>query len=106
MQPDERDQLIPQYKEGYSAVAAARVKITHDELAATPGAGEWSAREIAHHLAGSEMTPAVRFRSRVAEDAPAIKGYDQESFAGRLHYERPHEASRERSRAARASTAE
>ena len=48
------------------------------------------------------MTAAVRFRLLLAEDNPAIKGYDQDRFAGRLHYERPHEASLELFRAARA----
>lgn len=106
MQPDERDQLIAQYKDGYRVVAAVLVKITPEELDATPAPGKWSARQIVHHLADSEMTAAVRFRLLVADDAAAIKGYDQEVFAGRLHYERPHEASLELFRAARASTAE
>jgi len=49
---------------------------------------------------------AVRFRLLLVEDRPAIKGYDQDQFARRLHYERPHEASLELFRAARADTAE
>ena len=106
MQPDERKQLIAQYADGYRAVAEALLKITPEELAAKPAPGKWSAREIVHHLADSEMTAAVRFRLLLAEDAPAIKGYDQDRFAARLHYERPHEASLELFRAARASTAE
>jgi hypothetical protein len=59
-----------------------------------------------HHLADSEMAAAVRFRLLIAEDRPAIKGYSQDVFASRLHYERPHEASLELFRAARAATAE
>jgi len=106
MQPDERDQLIAQYKDGYRAVAEAVVKITPEELDAKPAPGKWSARQIIHHLADSEMTAAVRFRLLLAEDRPAIKGYDQDVFADRLHYERAHEASLELFRAARASTAE
>jgi hypothetical protein len=106
MQPDERQQLIAQYKDGYRVVADALVKITAEELDAVPAPGKWSARQIVHHLADAEMTAAVRFRILVAEDRPVIKGYDQERFAGRLHYERSHEASLELFRAARASTAE
>jgi hypothetical protein len=106
MQPEERDQLIAQYQDGYRAVADALLKITPEELDATPGPGKWSARQIVHHLADSEMTSAVRFRMLLAEDAPAIKGYDQDRYAGRLHYERPHQASLELFRSARASTAE
>jgi hypothetical protein len=106
MQPDERTQLMSQYQDGYRVVAEALLKITPEELDARPGAGKWTAREIVHHLADSEMTAAVRFRLLVAEDRPAIKGYDQDRFADRLHYDRPHEASLELFRAARASTAE
>jgi len=106
MTPDERRQLIAQYQDGYRVIADALVRITPEELDARPGAGKWTARQIVHHLADSEMTAAVRFRLLVAEDRPAIKGYDQDRFADRLHYERPHEASLELFRAARASTVE
>ncbi len=106
MQPEERDGLLAQYKDGYRVVSEALVRITPEELEARPAPGKWNAREIVHHLADSEMTAAVRFRLLLAEDRPAIKGYDQDRFADRLHYERPHEASLELFRAARASTAE
>jgi len=106
MQRDERDLLMAQYKDGYRVVSEALLKITPEELDAAPAPGKWTTRQIVHHLADSEMTAAVRFRLLVAEDAPAIKGYDQDRFADRLHYDRPHEASLELFRSARASTAE
>ncbi len=106
MEREEREQLIAQYKDGYRVVSEALVKISADELDAHPAPGKWSAREIVHHLADSEMTAAVRFRLLLAEDRPAIKGYDQDEFARRLHYERPHEASLELFRATRADTTE
>jgi len=106
MERDERDLLIAQYTDGYRVVAEALLKITPEELDAAPGPGQWTARQIIHHLADSEMTAAVRFRLLVAEDRPAIKGYDQDRFATQLHYERPHEASLELFRAVRASTVE
>ena len=106
MQPDERQLLIAQYTDGYRVVSAALLKITPEELDASPGPGKWSARQIVHHLADSEMTAAVRFRLIIAEDRPAIKSYDQDRFSERLYYRRPHEASLELFRAARASTVE
>ncbi len=106
MQPEERDQLIAQYKDGYRVVAEALLKITPAELDARPAPGKWSARQIVHHLADSEMTAGVRFRLLLAEDKPAIMGYDQDRFAGRLHYERAHQASLELFRSVRASTSE
>jgi len=106
MEKDERDLLIAQYKDGYRVVAEALLKITPEELDAAPAPGKWTTRQIVHHLADSEMTAAVRLRLLVAEERPAIKGYDQDAYAGRLHYDRPHEASLELFRAVRASTAE
>src|SRR5262249_30143148 len=99
-------QLIAQYEDGYRAVAEALLKITPEELDARAAPGKWSAREIVHHLGDSEMTAAVRFRLLVAEDRPAIRGYDQDEFVRRLHYDRPHEASLELFHASRAATAE
>ena len=106
MERQEREQLIAQYKDGYRAVAEALLKITPQELDAHPAPNAWSPRQIVHHLADSEMTAAVRFRLLLAEDRPAIKGFDQDEFARRLHYDRAYEASLELFRAARASTAE
>jgi DinB superfamily len=106
MEREEREQLIARYKDGYRVVSEALLKITPEELDTQPAPGKWTARQIVHHLGDSEMTAAVRFRLLVAEDKPSIKGYDQDRFSERLHYERSHEASLELFRAARAATAE
>src|SRR5262245_4186922 len=94
------------YRGGYAAVAEALVKITPEELDFKPAPGKWSVREIVHHLADSEMTAAVRLRLLLAEDRPTIRGYDQDEFARRLYYDRPHEVSLELFHLARRSTAE
>jgi len=106
MDQKERETLIKQYRDGYSAVAEALLKIDPEVLDARPTPGRWTVREIVHHLADSEMTAAVRLRLLLAEDRPTIRGYDQDEFAKRLHYDRPHETSLELFRWARESTAE
>ena len=106
MLADERQKLIELYRGGYAAVAEALLKITPEELDFKPGPEKWSVREIIHHLADSEMTAAVRLRLLIAEDRPTIHGYDQDEFARRLYYDRPHEPSLELFRLARQSTAE
>ena len=93
MDTETRKKLIDRYKDGYRVVAEALVGATDEELDGRPAPGKWSAREIVHHLADSEMTAAVRLRFVVATDSPRIQGYDQDEFARRLHYDRPTEAS-------------
>ena len=106
MDHEARKKLIEQYRDGYSAIAESLLKITDDELDARPGPGRWSAREIVHHLADSEMTSAIRLRRLLAERQPVIHGYDQDEFSRRLHYDRPHEISLELFKYVRLSTAE
>src|SRR5207253_3017869 len=106
MDARKRMELVAQYKDGYRAVAEALTGATDAELDAHPAPGKWSAREIVHHLADSEMTSAIRLRLLLATDKPAILGYDQDEFARRLYYDRPAEASIDAFKAARRTTAE
>ena len=101
-----RQQLIDRYADGPRVVANALAGATDAELDAHPAPGKWSARQIVHHLADSEMTSAIRVRMLVALDRPAIQAYDQEVFAERLHYDRPIAASLEAFRLERVTTAE
>jgi hypothetical protein len=103
----ERNKLIAQYDDGYRVVAEALAGATDEELDARPAPGKWTAREVAHHLADSEMTAATRLRLLVATDNPQIFGYDQDEFARKLYYkERPTEASLDAFNAARRTSAE
>ena len=106
MQDQQRKNLIDQYKDGYRDVSEALAGIDERQLDAHPAPGKWSPREIVHHLADSEMTAAIRLRLLLADDRPAIKGYDQDEFARRLYYDRPYEKSLEAFRYARETTAE
>ncbi len=101
-----RGRLVEQYRDGYRVVVEALAGITEAELDAREAPGEWSPREVVHHLADSEMTSAIRLRRLIVEDRPLIVGYDQEEFARRLYYDRPIEASLAAFRAARETTAQ
>lgn len=102
----DRDALITQYRDGQDAIEAALDGITEAELDTPEAPGEWTPRQVVHHLADSEMTSAVRLRKLLAEDNPTILAYDQEHFANVLHYDRPIEASLLLFWAVRASNAE
>jgi hypothetical protein len=106
MDRSERLRLIQQYRDGPRIVREALQGAGDAELDARPAPGKWSAREVVHHLADSEMTSAIRLRRLLAEDRPQIQGYDQEEFARRLHYGRPIQASLQAFAAARETTAD
>ena len=106
MDEERRRALIEQYADGYRVVTEALAGISEAELDAREAPGEWSPRAVVHHLADSEMTSAIRLRLLLAEEQPAIRGYDQEEFARRLWYDRPIAASLATFEAARRTTAE
>ena len=101
-----RKTLIAQYKAGYDEIVKALAGADDAALDLPPGPGKWTAREIVHHLADSEMTLAIRLRRLLAEDNAEIVGYDQDEFVRTLHYDRPIAASLEAFKWARVSTAE
>jgi hypothetical protein len=103
MDAETRRQLIEKYREGPSVLEAAIRAVPENSL--DEAAEGWTPRQVAHHVADSEMTSAIRLRRLIAEDRPQISGYDEELFARNLHYaERPLEGSLEAVRGARAST--
>jgi hypothetical protein len=100
-----RKALISRYRDGHRAVMKALDGLQNDELDRS-ASDEWTPRMIAHHLADSEMTSAIRLRRLIAEDGPVIDGYDEVEFARRLTADRPIEPSLEAMRWARESTAQ
>jgi len=102
---EERERLIKRYREGHRAVMEAFAGIRPDELDKSES-GEWTPRQIAHHLADSEMMSAIRIRRLLAEDEPVIHGYDEAEFARKLTSDRPIEPSLEAMRWARETCAQ
>jgi hypothetical protein len=104
--PSERAALVERYRTGYAAFAAVIAGASEAELDARPFEGEWTLREIVHHLADGELSSAIRIRRLIAEDDPIIVGYDEGLYARRLHYDaRPVGPSMAAVEAARASSA-
>ena len=103
----ERVELIDRYKQGYAGVVAALAGIAPDELDWKPAKSEWSAREVVHHLADSEMIAAVRLRRMLIADDAQLWRYDPDELAVRFTYaERPLEAAMALFQGVRAYTAE
>lgn len=43
--------------------------------------GEWSVRQIVHHVPDSHMSAVFRFKKPLTEDRPDFMTYDQDAFA-------------------------
>ncbi len=105
MTSEEREELIARYADGYQEVVRSLEGFSAEALTAHPSSGGWSAAEIVHHLADSEMTSAIRLRLLLVEEHTVIHGYDQDLFSTRLRYnDRQIAPSLEALRAARATT--
>lgn len=84
-----RNGLIDRYQTGMDDLADALDGINDEELDRSQEDGEWTVRQIVHHLADGEAMSYTRLCRLVADDAPVIQGYNEPVFAQRLHYERP-----------------
>jgi hypothetical protein len=105
MKADERAKLIERYRDGHRVVSEAFAGIKEEELDRSASA-EWTPRQIAHHLADSEMMSAIRIRRLLTEDEPVIRAYDEAAFARILTSDRPIEPSLEAMRWARETSAQ
>jgi hypothetical protein len=86
----ERTALIDRFRTGTADVEDALAGISDVELDRAPSdPDDWTARQVAHHLADSEAMAYIRLRRLIAEDSPLIAGYDEPEWARRLHYDRP-----------------
>jgi hypothetical protein len=86
MTRDERAALLERYRDGAANFAAVVGRLGDADLDARPFPGEWTVREICHHLADGEINAGVRLRRLIAEDSPFLPGYDENEFSRRLHY--------------------
>lgn len=82
----ERQELIDRYADGYNEVLRALEGFPTNKLTAHLISGKWSAAEIIHHLADSEMISAIRWRRLLVEDNPVIQAYPEAVYAERLVY--------------------
>lgn len=89
----DRTARVERYRSGMADLEDALAGITEAELDRPQPSGEWTARQIVHHLADGEAMSYTRLRRLVADDDPIIQAYDEPTFARRLHYDRPIETS-------------
>jgi hypothetical protein len=91
------DQLLPWLTE--------RIRGLDDSTLRRPEApGKWSVIEVIQHLADSDLVFSYRLKMMLTEDQPPLLGYDQDRWAGELHYrEAPLQLALDQLRALRAA---
>ena len=87
-----RRSLTDRYHSGFDAVVEALDAITPDEMDRS-STGEWSSRQIVHHLADAETNSYLRLRKLLAEDDTFIQAYDENVWAAKSWYGGPIEGS-------------
>ena len=80
--------LLERFRRGPELVAGALTGVSGAEEDFVTAAGKWSIRQIAAHLADSELVGAHRFRQVIAEDNPTLIAFDQDAWTKHLDYSR------------------
>ena len=92
MTPEERAVLIERYAGSYEALRIALFHLGTYGLDNAPK-GEWTPRQIIHHLADAEVIRGARLRLLLGADEPRIPGFSEHEFVERMDYSRPLDAS-------------
>jgi hypothetical protein len=79
--PAERQQLIDTIRTFPTALEAAVEGLTDEQIKARTLEGEWTVREIVHHVADSHMNAFIRVKLILTEEHPPLKPYQQEIWA-------------------------
>jgi hypothetical protein len=80
--------LLERFRRGPELVASALTGISGVEEDFVTAPGKWSIRQIAAHLADSELVGAHRLRQVIAEDNPTLIAFDQDAWTKNLDYSR------------------
>ncbi len=72
--------LFDKFAAGGKELTAAIRGLTHDELLATPGPGEWSIQQLVVHLGDSDAIAIDRMKRIIAEDHPTLHYADESAY--------------------------
>jgi DinB family protein len=80
--------LIDRFEEAITALEDAVRGVRPDLLDRAPAPGKWTIRQIAAHNADFDVVNAARLRWLIAQPDKLIVSWDQDIWAGKLHYEK------------------
>lgn len=78
------EQLIEQYKQGYSKIVKELKGLTEEQLLFKPSEKSWSIREIIIHVVDAELVHIHRMKAVLSEDNPILTAFDQDLWTTRL----------------------
>ncbi len=87
MNPEDRNNLIKAYAEGYAALLAALDEFPRTMWRYKPAPDKWSLHDILVHMADDEVNGYIRLRVLLAEPGKELMAYDQDAWADRLDYQ-------------------
>lgn len=79
------EQLIEQYKQGYSKILKELEGLTEEQLLFKPSEKSWSIREIIIHISDAELVHIHRMKAVLSEDNPVLTAFDQDLWTIRLN---------------------
>ena len=82
-----REEKIARFELGEQWLRDSVAGLSAADLDARPIPGEWSVREVVHHMSDGEIIAAGRLRRMLAEDVPAMPGYDAARFGADMNYQ-------------------
>jgi hypothetical protein len=74
------------FRRGPRILEAAIEGVSKEESLFAPFPGKWTIREIARHLADTELVVGMRMRQMIAEERPLMALFNQDLWADRLRY--------------------
>ncbi len=78
---EQRRESIARIEQAPARLRAAVADLGPAQLDTEYRPGGWTVRQVVHHLPDSHLNSYCRFRLALTEENPAVKGYDQESWA-------------------------
>lgn len=85
--PDQNHrEMLDLFRRGPEILDEALRGVSGSESKFVPAPGKWNIRQIARHLADTEIVAAMRLRQIIAEDRPLMVVFDQDLWADRLFY--------------------
>src|SRR5713226_4906921 len=81
-------ETLERFRRGPELLAMVLTGVYGEEVDFTPAPEKWSIRQLAAHVADSELVGAQRFRSVIAEENPKLLAFDQNAWTKNLDYAR------------------